>query len=54
VGAALRGVFGRRGVTVVAPPAYPVVAGRSNDLSGEIVVADATLVLPVSARSVDA
>ena len=28
-GAALRGAFGRRGVTVVAPPAYPVVAGRA-------------------------
>ena len=54
LGMALRGAFGRRGVTVVAPPAYPVVAGRSSDLSGEIVVADAALVLPSSARSVDA
>ena len=53
-GAALRGAFGRRGVTVVAPPAYPVVAGRATDISGEIVVADAALVLPVSARSLDA
>ena len=54
-GAALRGAFGRRGVTVVAPPAYPVVAGRATDtLSGEIVVGDAALVLPASARSVDA
>ncbi len=50
-GAAVRGAFGRRGVTVVAPPAYPVVAGRSNDLSGEIVVADAALVLPGSASA---
>ena len=53
-GAAVRGLFGRRGVTVVAPPAYPVVAGRASDLSGEITVADAALVLPASARSVDA
>jgi hypothetical protein len=57
-GAAVRGLFGRdgrRGVTVVAPPAYPVVAGRATDtLSGEIVVGDAALVLPASARSVDA
>ena len=37
VGAALRGAFGRRGVTVVAPPAYPVVAGVRLT-SGEIVV----------------
>jgi cellulose synthase/poly-beta-1,6-N-acetylglucosamine synthase-like glycosyltransferase len=50
-GASVRGAFGRRGVTVVAPPAYPVVAGRSNDLSGEIVVADAALVLPGSASA---
>jgi cellulose synthase/poly-beta-1,6-N-acetylglucosamine synthase-like glycosyltransferase len=49
-GAAMRGVFGRRGVTVVPPAAYPVVAGRANDsLSGEIVVGDGALVLP-SAR----
>jgi cellulose synthase/poly-beta-1,6-N-acetylglucosamine synthase-like glycosyltransferase len=49
-GAAMRGAFGRRGVTVVAPAAYPVVAGRANDsLSGEIVVGDGALVLP-SAR----
>jgi len=53
-GAAMRGAFGRRGVTVVAPPAYPVAAGRSTDISGEIVVADGALVLPASARSVDA
>ena len=43
-GAALRGLVdrhGRRGVTVVAPPAYPVVAGRATDsLSGEIVIDD--------------
>jgi hypothetical protein len=36
----------------VAPPAYPVVAGRSSDLSGEMVVADAALV--PSRASVDA
>ena len=45
IGAALRGIVdrhGRRGVTVVAPPAYPVVAGRATDsLSGEIVIDDA-------------
>src|SRR6185503_4251044 len=47
VGAALRGLFGRRGVTVVTPPAYPVVAGRATDsLSGEIVLDDAAVVLP--------
>jgi cellulose synthase/poly-beta-1,6-N-acetylglucosamine synthase-like glycosyltransferase len=51
-GAALRGAFGRRGVTVVAPPAYPVVAGRATDLSGELVVTDAALV--PSRASVDA
>jgi hypothetical protein len=46
-GAAVRGLVGRRGVTVVAPPAYPVVAGRATDsLSGEIVIDDAALVLP--------
>jgi len=50
-GAALGGVFRRRGVTVVAPAGYPVVAGRATDsLSGEIVVSDAALVLPGSAR----
>src|SRR6185437_4661891 len=53
VGAGLRGLFGRRGVTVVAPPAYPVVAGRATDISGEIVVADAAVVLRNGA-SVDA
>jgi hypothetical protein len=50
MGAALRGIVdrhGRRGVTVVAPPAYPVVAGRATDsLSGEIVIDDAAVVLP--------
>jgi cellulose synthase/poly-beta-1,6-N-acetylglucosamine synthase-like glycosyltransferase len=47
VGAAWRRMFGRGGVTVVAPPAYPVVAGRATDsLSGEIVIEDAALVLP--------
>jgi cellulose synthase/poly-beta-1,6-N-acetylglucosamine synthase-like glycosyltransferase len=51
-GAALRGAFGRRGVTVVAPPAYPVVTGRATDLSGELVVTDAALV--PSRASVDA
>jgi cellulose synthase/poly-beta-1,6-N-acetylglucosamine synthase-like glycosyltransferase len=49
LGAALRGAFdrrGRRGVTVVPPPAYPVVAGRATDsLSGEIVI-DEAVVLP--------
>jgi cellulose synthase/poly-beta-1,6-N-acetylglucosamine synthase-like glycosyltransferase len=55
VGVALRGLFGRRGVTVVAPPAFvPVVAGRATDsLSGELVLEDAALALPKSA-SVDA
>jgi cellulose synthase/poly-beta-1,6-N-acetylglucosamine synthase-like glycosyltransferase len=43
-GAAVRGLFGRRGVTVVAPPAYPVMAGRVSDLSGEITVGEAALV----------
>jgi hypothetical protein len=47
LGAALRGLFGRRGVTVVTPPAYPVVAGRATDaLSGEIVIDDTAVVLP--------
>jgi cellulose synthase/poly-beta-1,6-N-acetylglucosamine synthase-like glycosyltransferase len=47
VGTALRGLFGRRGVTVVTPPGYPVVAGRATDsLSGEIVLDDAAVVLP--------
>ena len=50
LGAALRGLFGRRGVTVVAPPAYPVMAGRATDLSGELVVTDAALV-PGGARA---
>jgi hypothetical protein len=36
---------------VVAPPAYPVMAGRATDISGEIVVADAALVLPGSASA---
>jgi cellulose synthase/poly-beta-1,6-N-acetylglucosamine synthase-like glycosyltransferase len=47
VGAAWRRMFGGSGVTVVAPPAYPVVAGRATDsLSGEIVIDDTALVLP--------
>jgi len=44
LGAALRGLFGRRGVTVVAPPAYAVMAGRPTALSDELVVTDAALV----------
>ena len=53
MGAAVRGLLGRGGVAVVAPPAYPVVAGRATDsLSGEIVVDDAAVVLPTA--SVDA
>ncbi len=52
LGASLRRLVGRRGVTVVAPPAYPVVAARATDaLSGELVVADAAVALPPGARA---
>ncbi|HEY4393493.1 MAG TPA: hypothetical protein VGP64_05505, partial [Polyangia bacterium] len=47
MGAAVRRLLGRDGVTVVVPPAYPVVAGRATDsLSGEIVIDEGAVVLP--------
>jgi hypothetical protein len=55
VGAALRRLFGRRdrGVTVVPPPAYPVMPAQAagDVLVGDLVVAEAQLGAPETAAS---